>query len=942
MKRNGRYRKAGSAVLTAVLLLSQLLVFAAAPAVACDRSWNAEVLAHLGGSSLNKVVVSGGYAYAAANGAFVVFDVGNPAAPKVLSQVPLGGNAEDVALDGSFAYVVGDWGDMQIVDVTTPTVPVCRGTVGWGGAMHGVAVAGDRAYVTSDGHGFKVVDVADKDAPYLVSYAGPPTGAEYYDVALAGGKAFVSYGADPSAVTRIREFDISNLDAAPVKVGNDYSVPGLSVSVSSLVASGSLVFAAEAARGLEVVDFTTPTVPAQRGTHTVAGAGGFDLFKSGSTLYLAAGDSGMPILDVADPAAPSLLGTLAGSYTAVAAAAGKAYLAKNGTLTVADVSNPAAPAALGSVRLVPADAKDVFVSGDYEYVAAGADGLLKVSFDETSGARIVGSYVMANASKVVVTGDFAYVADGTNLRILDVSTGTPSPVGGAVVSGAIEGMAIDGDRLYLAEGSGGMQVMDITARAVPVSLGVYHDPGSPVHAVAADGSRVFIGVNGGTVVSLNAANPAAMTVRDSMGTYGDVLSLSIAGDLLYAGTSQKVYKIDASDPADIFQIGHYYYFGENVVAVKGAGNYAFAATDVGFYLIDFSDAVNPYIATDFGEWTMAIGGLDTRDNVVFLAARDAGFYAVRVPVVRTSGTTRYDTSVEMSKANWTSANYVVLATGANYADAACAAPLANERGGPLMLVHPLGISGGVLAEIQRLAEGAGGIGSMNVVIAGSAKVVPASVETALRGLGIPSGNIQRLAGADRYDTARMIAHEFKVAHGSNPATAFVATGDNFPDALTVSGLAAYLESPVLLVKKTYAPPATQAAFDDLGHPALIAVGGESVVSAALYNSLGCVDRISGSTRYGTAKEIAMYALEHGFGTGELIVTTGVNFPDALVSGVVAAKRTSPVLLANTELPDDTSWYIGNYKSDIKKITVVGSSKAVSQNVEDQIIDQLVW
>ena len=123
-------------------------------------------------------------------------------------------------------------------------------------------------------------------------------------------------------------------------------------------------------------------------------------------------------------------------------------------------------------------------------------------------------------------------------------------------------------------------------------------------------------------MSLDAADPSDISEIDRMGTYGDVLSLSLDGDALYAGTSEKVYRIAAADPADFYQLGKYYYFGERVVSVKGSGAYAYAATDAGFYVIDFSDAANPYIATDFGEGVMACGGVDVADDVVYLAARD--------------------------------------------------------------------------------------------------------------------------------------------------------------------------------------------------------------------------------------------------------------------------------------------------------------------------------
>jgi putative cell wall-binding protein len=147
---------------------------------------------------------------------------------------------------------------------------------------------------------------------------------------------------------------------------------------------------------------------------------------------------------------------------------------------------------------------------------------------------------------------------------------------------------------------------------------------------------------------------------------------------------------------------------------------------------------------------------------------------------------------------------------------------------------------------------------------------------------------------------------------------------------------------VLLTKKTYVPAPTQAAIEDLGHPKLIAVGSNVVISDALYAQLGCIERLGGQSRYDTAKAVAQYGLAHGFSDGELIVTTGQNFPDALVSGVVSAKHGCPIMLVNSAgLPSATADYISEHPN-LQSITVVGSAKAISEEVENQIVDQLVY
>ena len=118
------------------------------------------------------------------------------------------------------------------------------------------------------------------------------------------------------------------------------------------------------------------------------------------------------------------------------------------------------------------------------------------------------------------------------------------------------------------------------------------------------------------------------------------------------------------------------------------------------------------------------------------------------------------------------------------------------------------------------------------------------------------------------------------------------------------------------------------------------MGSNEVISDAIYDQLGCDDRLAGPTRYETAKGVADYGLANGFDASEVIVTSGTNFPDALVSGVVSAKHGSPILLTSLGLPDATGRFLYQHRDEILDVTVVGSSKAVSQSVEDEIVDTL--
>ncbi|MEA3501526.1 MAG: cell wall-binding repeat-containing protein [Actinomycetota bacterium] len=89
---------------------------------------------------------------------------------------------------------------------------------------------------------------------------------------------------------------------------------------------------------------------------------------------------------------------------------------------------------------------------------------------------------------------------------------------------------------------------------------------------------------------------------------------------------------------------------------------------------------------------------------------------------------------------------------------------------------------------------------------------------------------------------------------------YVATGENFPDALGAGPAAAIVKGPILLVSKNAIPVATKAELVRLAPGKIIIVGGTAVVSASVANGLkayaGSVVRIAGANRYETAAKLS--------------------------------------------------------------------------------------
>ncbi|CAA7599601.1 Putative cell wall binding repeat 2 [Acididesulfobacillus acetoxydans] len=64
--------------------------------------------------------------------------------------------------------------------------------------------------------------------------------------------------------------------------------------------------------------------------------------------------------------------------------------------------------------------------------------------------------------------------------------------------------------------------------------------------------------------------------------------------------------------------------------------------------------------------------------------------------------------------------------------------------------------------------------------------------------------------------------------------------------------------------------------------------------SALAAGAGSIVRLGGTDRYATAEQVA--ATVKGHGTGNVVLTIGYNFPDALSAGTLAAEKSAPILL----------------------------------------------
>ncbi|MFB2581854.1 cell wall-binding repeat-containing protein [Herbiconiux sp. P15] len=312
---------------------------------------------------------------------------------------------------------------------------------------------------------------------------------------------------------------------------------------------------------------------------------------------------------------------------------------------------------------------------------------------------------------------------------------------------------------------------------------------------------------------------------------------------------------------------------------------------------------------------------------------DSLLYTSRVPVERVDrlgGPDRYAASAAISADTFgPEAAVAYIASGANYPDALSGSVAAGLAGGPVLLVTKDAVPGAVADELRRLQP-------KKIVILGGVNSVGAGVEQAL---GAFSPSVSRIGGADRYVVSAAISAQ--TFPGPDPVpVAYLASGENFPDALSGSARAGREGGPVLLTTKGIVPDAVRSELARLKPGAIVILGGENSISAAVADSLkpiAPVSRIGGADRYVVSAAISATRFEAPSAT--VYVALGATFPDALSGSAAAVTSGAPVLLVTTDgIPDPVRDEIRRLKPH--RIVVLGGPNSVSPGVETQLADLL--
>jgi len=210
---------------------------------------------------------------------------------------------------------------------------------------------------------------------------------------------------------------------------------------------------------------------------------------------------------------------------------------------------------------------------------------------------------------VAISGNYAYLANGTNgLQVVDVADPTnPQRVGGCDTSATAQAIALSDHHAYVAVGTNGLQVVDISDPAQPQPVGAYV-MGGTAQAVTISGhcAYVALGTNGLEVIDV--INPVQPQWAGTFSTAGVAQSVAVSGHYAYlAGVG--AYVIDISDPTNPRRVGKGADMWCECVALQG--NYAYLTGD-GLRVFDIANPTSPRLVGNAGgfekSWGLALAG----------------------------------------------------------------------------------------------------------------------------------------------------------------------------------------------------------------------------------------------------------------------------------------------------------------------------------------------
>ena len=258
---------------------------------------------------------------------------------------------------------------------------------------------------------------------------------------------------------------------------------------------------------------------------------------NGTVAYVANYDRGLRSIDVGDPTAPFELGLTdtTGFSEEVVVSSTHAFVADwNSGMKVFQTDNNGMMVNVANHETSGLEA---------EITLAGTTALLcdydlkflrLIDVTNPNLPQEMGNVQISEAPYAVVTsGQYAFVAAGSGgLQVVDITNPYLPVVVATLSTTRVLDVALSGDYLFLADWYGGMVVVDITNPLTPIEIGFYDTPPES-HGITAIGNTVFLANGDSGLWIFDVSTPATPQLVSHIDTPGYAQAVAVDSNLAY-------------------------------------------------------------------------------------------------------------------------------------------------------------------------------------------------------------------------------------------------------------------------------------------------------------------------------------------------------------------------------------------------------------------------
>ena len=224
---------------------------------------------------------------------------------------------------------------------------------------------------------------------------------------------------------------------------------------------------------------------------------------------------------------------------------------------------------------------------------------------------------------------------------------------------------------------------------------------------------------------------------------------------------------------------------------------------------------------------------------------------------------------------------------------------------------------------------------ITVSVKGTASGYTATTKTSAQtGLVKTPYAVERVSGQTRYASAVAIS---KRTYPNGSGVVYIASGENFPDAVGAAPAAVNAGGALLLTKRDSLPSEVATEVRRLQPRSIVIVGGEAAVGAGVQSALSAIastSRIGGASRFAVSTALAAKAFPSGADTA--YVASGAGFADAVSAGSAAGADDAPILLTRPGAGPDAALLDTLARLGVRTVKIAGGTAAVSSAFESSL------